>query len=191
MTLTNLFISSYRGYCYQIWSVKTPPWYKFIGHFFFGGSNIITFWYTILKHLLISSYRGAIGLRSSTQKLKSSSTSCFKYLEIIKFSKFCKKDKCFHGSWHACRLWYLYIKQANWSKGNLSTNFLFLKFFSDTNTYFKSSHQSCSIKKQFLKLLEYSQETPVLEYLFNKVAGIQDCCKTYLLHSHLRLYFFR
>ena len=24
MTLTNLFISSYWGYCYQIWGVKTP-----------------------------------------------------------------------------------------------------------------------------------------------------------------------
>ena len=26
VTLTNLFISSLRGYCYQIWAVKTTPW---------------------------------------------------------------------------------------------------------------------------------------------------------------------
>ena len=29
----------------------------------------------------------------------------------------------------------------------------------------------------------------MLESLFNKVAGLQDCCKTYLLHAHLRYYF--
>ena len=34
------------------------------------------------------------GLHSSTQMLKSPSTSYFKYFVIVKFSKFCKKDKC-------------------------------------------------------------------------------------------------
>ena len=29
----------------------------------------------------------------------------------------------------------------------------------------------------------------MLESLFNKVAGPQDCCKTYLLHALLRFYF--
>ena len=29
----------------------------------------------------------------------------------------------------------------------------------------------------------------VLESLFNKVAGLQDCCTTYLLHLHLGFYF--
>ena len=29
----------------------------------------------------------------------------------------------------------------------------------------------------------------MLEYLFNKVAGLEDCSKTSLLHLHLRLYF--
>ena len=38
------------------------------------------------------------GLRLSTQMLKSSSTSCSKCFMIIKFSKFCKKDKCSYGS---------------------------------------------------------------------------------------------
>ena len=29
----------------------------------------------------------------------------------------------------------------------------------------------------------------MLQFLFNKVAGLQDCCKTYLLHAFLRFYF--
>ena len=29
----------------------------------------------------------------------------------------------------------------------------------------------------------YSQENTCLESLFNKVTGLQDCCKTYLLHA--------
>ena len=43
---------------------------------------------------------------------KSSSTFCFKYFAIISFEKW-KKDKYFRGSWAACRLLYLYMKQAN------------------------------------------------------------------------------
>ena len=64
---------------------------------------------------------------------------------------------------------------------------LFFNFFSDTKTYFKSSFPSCLIKKQSIKPLGYSYEI-VLESLFNKVAGLQDCYKTYLLYSHLRFY---
>ena len=40
--------------------------------------------------------------------------------------------------------------------------------------------------------MEYSLEhtcVPVLESLFDKVAGPQDCCKTYLLHALLRFHF--
>ena len=48
-----------------------------------------------------------------TRRLKSSSASCFKYFVIVKFSKFCRKDKCSRGSWAACRLLYLYMKQGN------------------------------------------------------------------------------
>ena len=29
----------------------------------------------------------------------------------------------------------------------------------------------------------------MLECLFNKVAGLQDCCKTYLLHTHLKFFY--
>ena len=37
---------------------------------------------------------------------------------------------------------------------------------------FRNSHQSCSVKKAFLKISQYSQEAPVLEPLFNKVIGL-------------------
>ena len=60
----------------------------------------------------ISSYRPQ-GLRSSMQTLCWSLTSCFKYFVIIKFSKFCRKDKCARVSSPSCRLLYLYMKQAN------------------------------------------------------------------------------
>ena len=33
----------------------------------------------------------------------------------------------------------------------------------------------CSIKKLFLKILQYPHETPVLESLFKKVAGLKFC----------------
>ena len=39
----------------------------------------------------------------------------------------------------------------------------------------RSSHRRCSIKKLFLKISQYPQETPVLESLFKKVAGLQAC----------------
>ena len=37
--------------------------------------------------------------------------------------------------------------------------------------------------------MDTHRKTPVLESLFNKVGGLQDCCKTYLLHALLRFYF--
>ena len=39
----------------------------------------------------------------------------------------------------------------------------------------RSSHQRCSIKKLFLKISQYCQESPVLGSLFNKVAGLKAC----------------
>ena len=33
------------------------------------------------------------------------------------------------------------------------------------------------------------RKTPALESLFNKNAGLQDCSKTSILHTHGRLYF--
>ena len=35
-----------------------------------------------------------------------------------------------------------------------------------------SSHRRCCIRKLFLKNLQYPQETPVLEFIFKKVAGL-------------------
>ena len=36
----------------------------------------------------------------------------------------------------------------------------------------RSSHQTCSIRKLFLKILQYAQETPVLESIFKKGADL-------------------
>ena len=59
------------------------------------------------------------------------------------------------------------------AKTSLSANFLFLKFFADTKTYFKSSHRSCP--KNFWSI---HKKTLVLQSLFNKFTGLQGCCKT-------------
>ena len=44
------------------------------------------------------------------QTLRSSSTSCFKYFVIIKFSKFCKKDKCSRGKHPCCSLFLIKLQ---------------------------------------------------------------------------------
>ena len=36
----------------------------------------------------------------------------------------------------------------------------------------RSSHRRCCIRKPFLKILQYLQETTVLEYIFKNVAGL-------------------
>ena len=38
---------------------------------------------------------------------------------------------------------------------------------------YRNSHRRCSVKIVLLKISQLSQETPVLESLFNKVAGLQ------------------
>ena len=110
----SLYLKIQRGYCYQIWTVKETLWYKSTEHFSIESSNVITFWsHDIDKSLYLHLQREPRGLRSPMQMLRSSST-CFKYFMIIKFSKFCKKDKCSCGNWPACRLLYLYMKQVRW-----------------------------------------------------------------------------
>ena len=48
----------------------------------------------------------------------------------------------------------------------------------------RSSHQRCSVKKGVLKTFAIHRKTPVLECLFNKVAGLESCnfIKKILLH---------
>ena len=61
-----------------------------------------------------------------------------------------------------------------------------LKFFSDTKIFKVAT--KIVLKKA---VPNTHKKTPVLESLFNKAAHLQDSCKTYLLHAHLRFYFFR
>ena len=48
--------------------------------------------------------------------------------------------------------------------------------------YVQKQPPGCSLKKVFLKILQISRKTPVLESLFNKVAGLRH---TYV-EEHLR-----
>ena len=85
------------------------PW----GTSLLGVVTSLPFGHMTLINLYISSYKVVTGATSYTQIFKSSSTSCFKYFVIIKFRKFFKKQKCCRGSWTACRIFYLYLKQIN------------------------------------------------------------------------------
>ena len=90
-------------------------------------SNVITFWSRYNDKSLYLQLGGHRGYIHRWRTLKLSSSSCFKCFVVIKFSKFCKKDKCSLGRWPVCRLLYLYMKQSSSNKSNLSINFLFLK----------------------------------------------------------------
>ena len=80
VTLSTLFTSNHRGYCYQILAVKTTLWWRSTGHFLpIRGSNIITFWSGAIDKSLYLSYK--------KPTLKSSSTSCCKYFAIIYFAR--------------------------------------------------------------------------------------------------------
>ena len=120
------------------------------------------------------------------QTIKSSSTSCFKYLAIInsarKTNALVIVDLFVAGSCLCTRNNLIKAKAIS-----PSTLFFLKNFFSKTYTSKAATGVALS-KKQSLKLLEYVQEN-VLEPLFNKAAGLQDCCKTYLLYSHLKFYF--
>ena len=76
-------------------------------------SNIVTFWSCDINKSLSPIILRPQGLHSFMQMLKPSWTSCFKFFVTIKFSKFCKKDKCSQGSWPPFRILYLYMNKAN------------------------------------------------------------------------------
>ena len=146
VTLSTLFTSNHRGYCYQILAVKTTLWWRSTGHFLpIGGSNIITFWSGAIDKSLYLSYK--------KPTLKSSSTSCCKYFAIIYFAR---KTNALAVVGSSCiYTWRKLIKARAISLLTFLT-FFFFPFF------------------QSLKLFKYSQEN-VLKFLFNKVAGLQDC----------------
>ena len=53
VTLTYLFISNHRSYCYQIWSVKSTPWQGSIGHFSIGCSKYFVIINLQERHALV------------------------------------------------------------------------------------------------------------------------------------------
>ena len=154
------------------------------------GSKVTTFWSRdtdrSLYPQLQRGQRGYVHPRT----FKSSSTSCFQYFAIIKF-----KDK-----WQKNAPVVVHLLAGSgtctWSKPikakiiNLSTSFLFFNSFLILKRNSTAATGVVLLKKLFLKGSEYSQKnTCVAESLFDKAAGLQDCCKTCLLHAHLRSYF--
>ena len=87
VALTNLFISSYRGATVFKFGQQNQ---------LLDGSPYDTSPLGIVMPLPFD-YMTLINLLY-LQMLKPSSTSSFQYFVIIKVSKFCKKDKCCHGS---------------------------------------------------------------------------------------------
>ena len=106
--------------------------------------------------------------------LKLSSTSYFKYFVI----NFARETNALLVGDLLTRLLYLYMKQANESKGNLSITLFFI-FLSDTKTYFKNIHWSCSIKKAVPKYFGVCK---------GKCVGVRTVAR-HLLYSHLRFSF--
>ena len=99
MTQTNFFISSHRGYCYQILAVKQLDRSPLGTSYPLG---VVTSLYLQLKR----------GHRGYVHPLNTLVTINF-LLQIFCDNKFCMKDNCSCGSWCACWLLYLYMKQAN------------------------------------------------------------------------------
>ena len=42
-------------------------------------------------------------------------------------------------------------------------------------TVFRSSHRNCTVKKCYWKFEKFHKKIPVLEFIFNKVAGLRAC----------------
>ena len=124
-----------------------------IGRYFSRHLLIEWHWYIFISAII----ERLQGLHSSPERPKSSSTSCFKYCVLIKFSKFCKKDKSLVVvdllAGPCICTWNKLIKASVISP----LSFFFFNSFLILETKFKSSHRS-SIKKLPLKFLEYSQE---------------------------------
>ena len=62
-----------------------------------------------------------------------------------------------------------------WSLPPCKTAFLSKHFVLQVITVFRSSHQTCTVKKCYWKFEKFHMKTPVLESLFNKAAGPKAC----------------
>ena len=90
---------------------------------------------------------------------KSSSTSCFKHLPIISFARKTNALAVVDLLAGSCI--------CTWNKLN----------------------KEMAISPVTVKIAVPKTSGICTESLFNKVAGLQDCCKTYIVHPHVRFYF--
>ena len=123
------------------------------------------------------------------QTLKSTLTSYFKYFAIINLARKTNALVVVDLLASSCICtWNKLIRAQTISP----LPFFFFKFFSDTKTL------NLLVQKQPLGLF-YKKAVPIsfgicigkcVGSLFNEIVGLQDCCKIYLLYSHLRFYYY-
>ena len=136
------------------------------GHFTIEGSNVVTFRSHDIDRSLYLQLERPQGLCSSMQWLKTTSTSYFKYFVLLKFSKFCKKNKCFHvvdllaGSCICTWNKLIKVKAVPPLSFSFKNSFLILKL------NLKAANWVVLWKKLSLNLLEYSQENAHLGVSF-------------------------
>ena len=104
--------------------------------------------------------------------LRSSST-CFKYFAIDRCV-----DKYFARKTDALVVADLLLETCICTLNKLikSFNFLCWKFFLILKHYSKAATLVVLYEKLFQKSWNIQRKTPVLKFLFNKVAGLHDCC---------------
>ena len=108
---------------------------------------------------------------------RSSPPKLFSKVAVLKFRKIPFEtpavDFCF-----GCTAWTFMSPKIKWISSMLSLEFL-RSYFSKylwLIAVTKSSYRKCSIKQAVLKNFAiFKEKTPVLESLFNKVAGLQAC----------------
>ena len=127
------------------------------------------------------------GLRLPTQMLQFSSTSCFqsscfKYFVIIKFSKFCKEDKCSCGSWSAICTWKKPIKAKVIASLQNQVKDLWRSYF--VKTVFKKTNKlPCRCLTGFLTFCNICVITS--SSLFSKMKTLHWKTRLTLIYKHL------
>ena len=149
-------------------------------------SNVITFSSRDIDKSLYLQLKRPQGQHSTTQRLRSSSTSCFKYFVIIKFKKFCKTNALMVVDMlvGSCIVtWNMLINSKVTS----------LTFFFKNSFWYKIQKHPPELfyKKAVVKTFGIlTEKHPLWCFFLIKLQAWspEDCCRTYLLHAPLRLY---
>ena len=73
---------------------------------------------------------------------------------------------------YLCNIWWKFLIkiECTWKREIRKQALQLTLLYRDRTA--RRSHRRCSIRKLFLKIFQYPQETPVLESIFKKVAGL-------------------